>query len=42
MKQKDHHDACLHAALEHNEVMIKERDDPKAAKKAAAAVESII
>ncbi len=41
-KHKDNYDAGLCQALEKHEEMIKEMDDPKKAKKAAAAVESII
>ena len=41
-KHREHHDAGLRNALEHHETTVKESDDPKAAKKAAAAVESLI
>jgi hypothetical protein len=41
-KHKDNRDVGLRQALEKHEETIKETDDPKKAKKAAAAVESII
>jgi hypothetical protein len=41
-KHKESHDKCLCNALEENEKEIKDADDPKKAKKAAAAIFSLI
>ena len=41
-KHKENSDACLRAALEQKEKAVRDSDDPKIAKKAAAAVESLI
>jgi hypothetical protein len=41
-KHKENSDACLQAALEQKEKAVRESNNPKSAKKAAAAVESLI
>jgi hypothetical protein len=41
-KHRENSDACLRAALEQKEKAVQDSDDPKIAKKAAAAVESLI
>jgi hypothetical protein len=41
-KYRENHDKCLGNALEEKEKEIKDADDPKKAKKAAAAIESLI
>jgi hypothetical protein len=41
-KHRENSDACLQAALEQKEKAVQDSDDPKIAKKAAAAVESLI
>jgi hypothetical protein len=41
-KHRENHDKCLRHALEEKEKEIKDVDDPKKAKKAAAAIESLI
>jgi gamma-glutamyl:cysteine ligase YbdK (ATP-grasp superfamily) len=41
-KHREDHDKCLRDALEEKETEIKDADDPKKAKKAAAAIESLI
>jgi hypothetical protein len=41
-KHKENSDACLRAALEQKEKAVRESDNPKSAKKAAAAVELLI
>jgi hypothetical protein len=41
-KHRENHDKCLRDALEEKEKEIKDADDPKKAKKAAAAIESLI
>jgi hypothetical protein len=41
-KHRENHDKCLREALEKKEREVKEADDPKKVKKAAAAIESVI
>jgi hypothetical protein len=41
-KHRENHDKCLREALEQKEREVKEADDPKKVKKAAAAIESVI
>jgi hypothetical protein len=41
-KHRENHDKCFRDALEEKEKEIKNADDPKKAKKAAAAIESLI
>ncbi len=41
-KHKENHDKCLCDALEEKEKEIKDADNPKKAKKAAAVIESLI
>jgi hypothetical protein len=41
-KHKENSDACLRAALEEKKKAVRDSDNPKSAKKAAAAVESLI
>jgi hypothetical protein len=41
-KHRENHDKCLRDALEEKEKEIKNADNPKKAKKAAAAIESLI
>jgi hypothetical protein len=41
-QHRENHDKCLREALEQKEREVKEADDPKKVKKAAAAIESVI